>query len=151
MKVRVIGVGKADWGDFVAGLLAARRITRRSGGAIDVREVCARMHQLADEWRGADEVFLIDTMPGRSPGRVHRYEATAGGGGLAGEALGAELAKCVHEASARGQLPGRLTVFSIEAWRFGRECGVSPDVASAADRVADEILTEVSKRESALA
>jgi hydrogenase maturation protease len=147
-NLMVIGVGRNDQGEDVVGLLVAHSVRRQCEGRAEVRECDGAPSTLLAQWQDADDVIVVDAVPGGRPGAVHRYEAdrdTVPEELLDGRA-DPSLGSGVREASRCGPLPQRLRVFAIEADQFDRRAGISPEVVTAARRVASEICDEVERR-----
>lgn len=140
--VTVIGIGCDDHGDQVAGLLVARIVAARAGDAIAVRESCGAPAELIAAWRDAADVTVVEAMPGVRPGAIDRCQPHPRP--LAFGCSPTRLSPELREALALGPLPARLTVVTIEAQRFARAAGVSPEVAEAARLVADTLLADAS-------
>lgn len=137
----VIGVGNPDRGDDAAGLLAARKV--RGLPTTEVGD-CAR---LIDAWSGVEQVVVIDAMvSGEPPGAVRRFDA--GMEALPIKAFPSThafgLGEAIELARALGRLPGRLTVFGIEAGSFTPGAPVSDGVNRAVDEVVGRVEAELS-------
>jgi hydrogenase maturation protease len=139
----VIGVGN-DWRrDDAAGLAVARRLRGRVPARVCVLEREGEPVALLEAWTGADEAVVIDAISsGAPPGTVHRLDA--GRSPLPAQlfrgsthALG--LAEAVELARVLGRLPDRMLVYGIEGETFAAGSGLSPAVARAVERVADEL------------
>lgn len=137
---RVIGIGCDDHGDQVAGLLVARRVAAEAPDGVTVVESCGAPAELTEAWRHADEVTVVEAMPGAVAGTIDTCQPhpRPSAFGCSPTRLSPE----VREALATGQLPTRITVVTIAAQRFSRNAGVSPEVAYAAHRVATGLLAE---------
>lgn len=144
-RVLVIGLGSNDRGEDVAGLLVAHRVRRACGGSADVIELDSTACDLTQRWGGAQTVVVVEATPGEHPGAVRRYEVNHATvpAGLPEHARFPHLEPAIRHAQRLGALPERMTIYAIEAERFRREAGVSPDVARAAGRVAAEIIGRV--------
>ena len=138
--MRIIGIGNPDRSDDAAGVLVARRL--REMGA-DAQEFTGDPLALIEAWNGSPEVIVIDTVvSGAAPGTITVWDA--GTSPLPPErfccsthAFGA--AEAVEIARALGRLPGKLVIYGIEGTRFEIGGPLSPEVAGAAERLAQEI------------
>ncbi|MCT8973479.1 hydrogenase maturation protease [Microbaculum marinisediminis] len=143
----VIGVGNADRGDDAAGLIAAGFVADAGLDGVRVIRSAAEPQGLMEAWRGVPAVWLVDAcVPMTRAGAVHRFEAHAAPlperlGALSSH--GISLATTIELARALGALPPRLTVYAIEAAAFAPGGRITPAVAEAARRVADEICAEL--------
>ena len=144
-RVLVIGLGSNDRGEDVAGLLVAHRVRRGCGESADVVEVDSSACDLTQRWSEAQNVVLVEATLGEHPGEVRRYDVNHATvpAGLLEHARLPHLEPMIRDAQRRGTLPERMTIYAIEAERFRREAGVSPDVARAAGQVAVEIIGRV--------
>ncbi len=115
----VLGCGNACRSDDAAGLLVARRL-REMG--IDAREHDGEALSLIEEWRGADEVILVDAVvTGNRPGVVSVWDPLGtppAGRPLLASSHSLGLAEAIALARTMGWLPRRLTLYGIEARRF---------------------------------
>jgi hydrogenase maturation protease len=144
----VVGVGNVYRGDDAAGVLVADGVRADAPPGVDVRVCELEPTRLVEALRGAEAAFLADAVSsGAEPGTVHRHDAGAGAlpadlyGGASTHAFG--LADAVELARALAALPSRLLVFGIEGRAFAAGDEVTPAVAEAAARVADQILAEI--------
>jgi hydrogenase maturation protease len=146
----VIGVGNPYRGDdgvgpAVIGLLKARRVA----GAVLTRSL-GEATDLIDLWSGADLAILVDAVLASPahPGRVHRLavhrsptERTR-----AASSHGLDLGEAVELARVLGRLPGELVLYAVEVERVDHGLGLSPAVAAAAARLAEQIAAELADR-----
>lgn len=140
-STRLIGVGRHDEGDRVAGLLVAHGVRRRTA-EVDVRESSGDPAHLREQLRGAERLIVVESTRGAQPGCVHRYRVDADADLQRLQAV-PELWERIGEVFASGELPRHLTVYMIEATRVSREAGVSPDIVSSVIRLTAEIVAEV--------
>jgi hydrogenase maturation protease len=133
----VIGLGNEWRRDDGVGLEVARRV----GGCLLHGEPIG----LVDAIQAHDEVVLVDAVSsGATPGTLYRFEAGSEAlptplfGASSTHALG--LAEAVELARSLGRLPTRVLVYGIEGENFGFGTVLSPAVAEAADRLAEEVL-----------
>jgi hydrogenase maturation protease len=138
--VLILGCGNPDRSDDAAGVLVARRL-REMG--TDAREFTGDPLALIEAWNGSREVILIDTVvSGDAAGTITVWDA--GKTPLPPEqfccsthAFG--IAEAVEIARALGRLPSKLLIYGIEGIRFDVGGLLAPEVASAVERVAQEI------------
>jgi hydrogenase maturation protease len=139
----ILGCGNPDRSDDAAGVLVARRL-RELG--IEAREYCGEMLGLIEELSRSPEVVIVDAvMSGGVPGAVHIWDARTrplprDWFHCSTHDLG--VADAVELARALGRLPPNLILYGIEATRFDRGGPLSPDVADAIERVAQDIATQ---------
>ena len=136
----IIGCGNEDRADDAAGLLVARRL-RRQG--IDAREHTGDMLGLIEEWSSDEGVTLVDAVvTGAAPGRITAWDARQAGiphdaFPCSTHALG--LAETVELARALNCLPRKLIIYGIEAINLETGGSLSPAVAAAVERLAQDI------------
>lgn len=133
----VIGIGHPDRGDDAAGLEVARRVRSRP-----THQSTTGTFEIIDLWGPDDEVVIVDaTRPGRKPGSVVRFDAVATP--LPDQTFSSThvvgLAETIALASALDRLPRRLEVIGIEAGDLTMGAPLSPAVAAAVARMAEEI------------
>lgn len=145
--VLILGVGNADRGDDGVGPAVVARLRGRLPPGVEARVARADAADLMAAWDGRDGAIVVDaTRSGADPGTVRRFAAegqalpAATGGDPSSHALG--VAQAIELARVLGRLPGRLTVFGVEALQFELGAGLSPAVARAVDAVADRVLLE---------
>ena len=143
----VIGIGNADRGDDAVGLLVARRLSTLCSAAVRIMEHSGDPTSLLAHLGDAECVILVDAcMTGGPPGTISRFD-------LAAAALphvafvcsthGMGLAEAVELARALGRFPCRCVVYAIDGRNFEIGAALSPEVATAAERVADLIRSEL--------
>jgi hydrogenase maturation protease len=116
---------------------------------VDVLEREGEPTSLIDSWEGSDAVWLVDAVSsGADPGTVHRLDASEGE--LPAALFRASthhfgLAEAVELARAVGRLPRKTIVYGIEGGSFDTGQTLSPEVETAAARVADAIREEVAR------
>ncbi len=135
----VLGCGHPDRGDDAAGPLAARRL--REWG-IDAREHGGDALSLMEAWQGADEVVLVDAVvTGRRAGAVSVWDARTAPmqGARLGSSHALGLAEAIGLSRELGRLPGRLTLYGIEARRFDPGRPPSPAVLRGVERAARRV------------
>lgn len=136
----IVGCGNPNRADDAAGLMVAARL-RELG--IDAREHSGDMLALMDEWSSEEEVILVDAVvSGAAPGTVmswdvHRAALPADCFPCSTHALG--VAEAVELARALNRLPRKLMVYGIEAGNLVPGGGLSPEVVSAVERLAQDL------------
>jgi hydrogenase maturation protease len=147
VRAVVIGVGNRDRADDGAGPAVADRVRERRPGDVDVVTNAGDPMELIDAWADVDLAIVVDALvPRAEPGRVLRIDAShrplrAALFPASSHELG--VAQAVELARALAVLPPRLVVFGIEAGSFEPGGPLSPDVARAVLRVAEQVLEEV--------
>ena len=149
--VLIIGVGNHSRGDDAAGLVVARLVRDRLGGAdgVSVLDCDGDAAGLIDLWTEASVVIVADAVrSGSEPGRVHRIDACARSfppalRGTSTHAFG--IGDAIELARSLGRLPPRLILYGIEAASFALGTSPSPAVASAAASVAGRIVREIDR------
>jgi hydrogenase maturation protease len=143
----VVGIGNADRGDDAVGLIVARRLRTRSLAGARVREHDGESTSLLDCLSGVDSAYMIDACKTGQPiGTVNRFDVslTALPDSACGRSThGMGLADAVELARALGRLPRRCVIYAIDGRNFHAGAGVSPEVAAAAELVADLIEDEL--------
>ena len=136
----IIGCGNEDRADDAAGLLVVRRLRQRG---IDAREHTGDMLGLIEEWNSEECVTLIDAVvTGAAPGRITAWDACQSAiphdaFPCSTHALG--IAETIELARALNCLPLKLIVYGIEAINFEPGGSLSPAVAAAVERLAQDI------------
>ncbi|MCS6912136.1 MAG: hydrogenase maturation protease [Myxococcales bacterium] len=149
MKI-LIGIGNKDRGDDGIGPAVVERVARQAPAGTVVRVLGGDAAGLLQAWEGAELAVVVDAAwSGRTPGTVHRLDATAAPlpaslGATSTHGLG--LAQAVELARALGQLPPRLVVYAIEAASFAPGEGISPALASAVEEAAARIVAELEEQ-----
>ncbi len=136
--VIVVGLGNALRGDDAAGLRVAELLAERGVDAVRHEgEPVELLETLASKPR----VVLVDAVVGERPGRVWRFDASAGELPLSFERRSSThlvgLAETIELARALGRMPDRLEVIAIEGSRFALGSEPAAAVAAAAQAVAD--------------
>lgn len=143
----VIGIGNADRGDDGVGLAVARRLMMRRPHGVRVVEHAGESMSLLDCLSSADAAYVVDAcVAGGPPGTIRRFDVAASA--LPHVAFGCSthgmgLAHAVELARMLGRLPRRCVVYAIDGRRFEVGAALSPDVSTAAERVADLIRSEL--------
>jgi hydrogenase maturation protease len=148
----IIGIGNAFRSDDGVGIRVARQLRGQVGPGVSVIEATGEGTALLETWRGASSVILIDAVrSGAVPGKIHQLDAVSG-------PIPAQFFECsshafgvgqaVELARVLGQLPPRLTIYGIEGAQFADGAELSPVVARAADKLADQLLAEIRSRNS---
>ncbi|HEY7303789.1 MAG TPA: hydrogenase maturation protease [Bryobacteraceae bacterium] len=143
----IIGIGNPDRGDDAAGILVARRLRERGIEAIE--HACAMLN-LLDLWATGDRVILADAVvykaaagsiqvwdPWKEPLQRITFRAST---------HEFNLADTIELARTLGRLPKWMRIYGIEGRDFEAGTGPCEEVASAADRVAEEIAGRFSAR-----
>lgn len=148
----VVGVGHPDRHDDAVGLAVLDHLGGR-GLAATLVGCDGESSAVVELWRDRRLAILVDAVRAEPahPGRVHRLvvHRPTGERVRAARLDGTDLGTALELARATGGEPERLIVFAVETGdtRDGR--GLSPAVAAAARRVADEIAAEIGSAESA--
>jgi hydrogenase maturation protease len=143
----IIGIGNADRGDDGVGLTVARRLTMRRPHGVRVVENSGESMSLLDCLSSAESAYVVDAcMTGGPPGKISRFDVAAAA--LPHVAFGCSthgmgLAHAVELARTLARLPRRCVVYAIDGRRFEIGAALSPEVATAAERVADLIRSEL--------
>jgi len=143
----ILGCGNRDRADDAAGLLVAARL-RELG--IDARARGGDMLALIDEWSSEQEVIIVDAViSGRAPGAITIWDV--GQAALPSvcfscstHALG--VAEAVELARALERLPHELTICGIEAINFAVDGALSPEVAAAVERLAQDLAAKARRK-----
>lgn len=158
-SVSVIGVGCDDHGDQVAGLLVARSVAEQSGAlagaterfdaagtvarsaAVSVHETLGAPADLLAAWSDCDRVIVVEAMPEDAAGVVRRCEPFPRGSGP--DRWSIALPPRLRRTLELGPAPHRLTVVTISGVVFARHAAPSVPVLFAAERVAAEIVADL--------
>lgn len=143
----VVGVGNALRGDDAVGIAVAERLRGRVPEDVAVVECEQEPSRLLDAWGGADVALVVDACASAEPpGTVYRFD-------VSGEPLPARVFRssthafgvgdAVELARALERLPRRIVVYGVEGGRFEAGAGLSPEVESAVEQVADEVIREL--------
>jgi hydrogenase maturation protease len=161
VTLRIIGCGNCDRGDDAAGVLVARRLHALAAGTLGVEipgleipgleisgleiiEQSGESFSLMDTWNGCERVILVDaTAPSGAPGQVQVWNAHA-------DRLPEDIFPCsthafgvreaVELARVMNRLPQTLLVYGIEGKQFSFDAPLSPEVESAVETVARQLL-----------
>lgn len=137
MRRRLIGIGNPDRGDDAAGWEVAGMVT-----SWDVSRLTAGSLSLIDLWDVDDEVIIVDAMKSGAPtGTVVRIDAIENslprGAFTSTHAFGP--AAVVELARTMDRLPHSLIVYGIEVGQVEHGSPMTPEVATAVDRLATEL------------
>ena len=139
----LIGIGNPDCGDDGAGAEVVRRVAATVPSGFRTLTLSGDAAELIDAWTGADEVVVIDAArSGSTPGTVRRFDASSAplpAGHERRSTHGLGLVEAIELARNLGLLPSRLTVYAIEAAETSIGSDISPAVADAVRRLADEL------------
>jgi hydrogenase maturation protease len=143
----VIGIGnpyRKDDGVGPAVVELLRNRGQQNATLVESDGEAAALIALWDRQRLAILVDAIQADPPH-PGRVHRLVVPrpAAERARAASSHGSDLGDAVELARELDRLPGRMVVFGIEAADVTFGVGLTPAVATAAFRVADEIAAEI--------
>ena len=146
----VIGVGNPYRGDDGVGPAVIDVLkTHRVAGAVLTRSH-GEAADLIEAWSGADLAILVDAVVAEPahPGRVHRLvvhecptERTR-----AASSHGLDFGEAVELARVLGRLPGELVLYAVEVEQVEYGTRLSPAVARAAARIAEQIGAELAER-----
>lgn len=144
-SVLIIGIGNEYRCDDAVGLIVARNLRKHGFQGLRILEASGEGAELAELWKAARTVILIDAVQsGARPGSIHYFAAhrqpipaefcrhSTHGFGVA-EAI--ELERTIN------QLPRNLTFYGIEVENCRTGVGLSPEVKLAADVMTKRILT----------
>ena len=139
----LIGIGNPDCGDDGAGAEVVRRVAAAAPDGIRTLILSGKAVELIDAWTGADRVVVIDAArSGSAPGTVRRFDARSAplpAGHERHSTHGLGLAEAIELARNLDLLPSRLTVYAIEAAETSIGSRISPAVAIAVGRLADDL------------
>jgi hydrogenase maturation protease len=144
----VIGLGNEYRGDDAVGVVVARRIKRKIGGARVVERRDASL--LLEAWDAAANVIVVDAMrSGSACGTILRLDAVkdrlpAEWQSLSTHAVG--LSEAIELARLANAMPERLVVYGIEGSRFESSQVITPEVDRAAWQVVGMIMREMTKQ-----
>lgn len=145
----VAGIGNPDRGDDGVGPALARRLRGRTPAGVRVIECSGDILTLIEAWSGFSTVIVIDaTAKLGQPGRIHRIDLTARTLPVAlarGSTHALGLAEAVELARSLGRLPSHLIGYLVEGERFDIGAPLSPAVAAAVERVAQQILGKLAR------
>ena len=142
----IIGIG-TDYGcDDAAGLIVARALKAKRLPNCVILEQSGEGARLIEAWQGFQSVFLIDAVASRAKaGTVYRFDAQAQPiptSVFARSTHAFGVAEAVELARVLNQLPPSLTVYGIGGKCFAAGTGLSPSVARAAKKVAEQLAQE---------
>lgn len=142
----VAGLGNTWRSDDGVGPAVALRVAEAGLPGVDVIVNAGEPLDLLEAWRGADLAVVVDAMRGGlAPGAYLRIDADAGevrAVGISGHVY--PLPHVVELARALGAMPAKLLVFAVQGGDFTSGERLSPEVAGAVERLAREVLDEVS-------
>ena len=139
----IIGIG-TDYGyDDAAGLIVARALQAKRPTNCVILEQSGEGTRLIETWQGFQSVFLIDAVASRAKaGTIYRFDAQAQPlptSIFARSTHAFGVAEAIELARVLNQLPPALTVYGIEGKCFAAGIGLSPSVARAARKVAEQL------------
>jgi hydrogenase maturation protease len=142
----IIGIGSESGYDDAVGLIVARALNAKHLPNCAVLEQSGEGTRLIEAWQGCQSVFLIDAVTSRAKaGTIYRFDAQAqpiSTSVLARSPHVFGVAEAIELARVLNQLPPSLTVYGIEGKCFSAGTGLSPSVAKAAKKVAEQIEQE---------
>jgi len=149
VRVLVIGCGNRDRGDDAAGILVVRRLREKG---VDAREHSSDGLALIDAWSTAEYVILIDTVitgapPGTISGAMGADAAVLRSATTSSHSF--DVGSAIELARALDRMPGSLKIYGIEGRAFEPGTEPQPVVLAAAEKVAELVLSEVKRLESA--
>ncbi len=148
-SVLVATIGNPDRGDDGLGPAVGNRLRRRVPDAARVIDCGGDVLNLIEAWDGFAAAIVVDAgaRMGR-PGTVHRLDLMSGSPLIAsarGSTHSFGLAEVVGIARSLGRLPRLLVVYLVEGERFDIGAPLSPPVADAVERVAQNIVAEIAR------
>jgi hydrogenase maturation protease len=145
-RMIVLCIGNPQRGDDAAGQAVARALRASLVDAEIIEEEGEATRVLA-RLEGADAAYIVDAcVSGAEPGDIRRYDVSAGP--LPRAAFGASthgfgLAEALELARALGVLPSRCVVYAIEGETFDVGASLSPAVAAAVGKIADQLRADI--------
>ena len=142
MRTVVIGVGNPYRRDDGVGPAVVERLPDLP--SVEVRQSLGEVTELIELWDGADLAILVDAVradPAR-PGRIHRLTVPAAPATTT-SSHGLGLGEAIELARVLDRLPARLVLYAVEVADVGHGYGLTPAVSDAAERLAEQIVTEV--------
>jgi hydrogenase maturation protease len=143
----VIGVGNEFRRDDGVGPHVVARLRDRVPPGVDLVISDGEPAELLEAWEGAGLAVVVDAVRAvpSVPGRLHRVVLAATtalpGTAVSSHGLGVEAAAAL--AAALGRLPACLIVHAVEVADTTQGLGLTPEVAAAADALADAVLREL--------
>ena len=143
----VVCVGNRFRRDDSAGLHVAAWLRDRVPDPVEVLTLEGEPTTLLDVFDSSELVILVDAVAGAGPvGIVHRFDATDAP--VPGSVFGASthalgLGETIELARTLGRLHGRVVVYGITGQDFDAGEELTQPVADAVERVAAEILRDV--------
>jgi hydrogenase maturation protease len=140
----VIGVGNPYRRDDGLGPAVVSLLRACPPPGVELAECDGEPTRMIDLWTGASLAVVVDAVRTLSPtpGRVHRFSAyhpAVAASLAAASSHGVSLGEVVDLARALDRMPDRLLLIAVEAGDVDFGVGLSPAVADAAVRVAEEI------------
>lgn len=143
----VIGVGNAFRRDDAAGLEVARRVRDHAPDGVVVVEHEGEPAALIEAWDGAETAYVVDAVrSGDPPGTVHRIDVLDDplpDRRPRDSSHALSLGEAVALGRALDRMPRRLALIGIAGSDFDAGEGLTPTVAAAVDRVAAQLLEEL--------
>ncbi|MFO7600146.1 MAG: hydrogenase maturation protease [Candidatus Desulfacyla sp.] len=139
----VIGIGNAFREDDGIGPYVVRQLLQRGLSGVTAIVHPGDGGALISLWEGWDKVVIVDAMTsGGSPGAIrsfHAHKEAIPAAWFRGSTHQFHVGEAVELARTLGRLPRFVMVYGIEGKTFSPGQGLTPEVARAGDRVAEEI------------
>ena len=146
-RVLVVGIGNPDRGDDGFGPIVARSLRDRVPPEVRILECSGDILAMIDDWNSFSTVVIVDAMASiGEPGRIHRFELTAGPlpVGFAAQSTHAfGVADAIELARSLGKLPESLIGYFVEGEGFKTGEPISALAAKAVDEVTERIVAEL--------
>lgn len=154
MTTVVIGIGNEYRHDDGVGPEVVKRLAELDLKEVSLAVTDGEPTHLMELWSKADVTVLVDAVRNSptSPGVIHQLivdRPRAGRGGAA-SSHGLGFGEAIDLAVALGRLPQRMVIFAVEGADFSAGVGLSPDVATAVERIIDLVVHEASAARSRL-
>lgn len=152
MKAIVIGIGNEYRHDDGVGPETVRRLATLGLTDVALEVTDGDPAQLIDLWHEADVAVLIDAVRNdpTHPGKIHELIVDRPVAGPAGTASshGLGLGEAIDLAITLDRMPRRLVILAVEGADFTSGVGLTPEVATAVDRIVEIAEREVAARHS---
>ncbi len=147
--ILVIGIGNDYRSDDGVGLVVARKMRAKILQEMLIIESSGDGAALMEAWEAASTVILIDAASsGAKPGTIYRFGVAQqpfpmGFSFHSTHSFG--VAEAIGLARALQQIPSCLIVYAIEGENFSAGIDLFPEVAEAAQKVAEQVILEVQR------
>jgi len=149
LPVLVLGVGNILLSDEGAGIRVIEELQRQPlPDGVEVVDGATRAMELVEIIRGRTKVIIVDAVAGSAePGAIFRF-------GPAQLAELKEMSVSVHDIGVHqaisllrliGELPGDITFYGIQPGSLALHEGLTPRVASAAEKIVGLVLDDLKK------